>query len=215
MIRFGLHIKIRLPPVRRMTFSPFHFLQKMSTTQKDSKEVWLNWLAITTIIMSASATLGSSKSAGYTANAMMSQNKASDQWAFYQAKSIKQHSFELQKDILQVQLVQSAPAMAAKFQTKVAEYDATIERYTQERKEIKAEAIRFEAERDRSQKNGKLFGSAIIYLQIGITLSALAALLKKRPVWWLSLVVGLAGLLYFANGFIYTYKTATVLIPMP
>lgn len=177
--------------------------------------MWLNWLAITTIIMSASATLGSSKSAGYSSNSMMSQNKASDQWAFFQAKSIKQHSFELQKDIIEVQLAQATPAVAAKFQAKLAEYDATIERYSKERKEVKATAEQFESERDRSQKNGKIFGSAIIYLQIGITLSALAALLKKKPVWYLSLVVGIIGMAYFINGFIYTYKAATLLVPTP
>lgn len=187
----------------------------MSTAATEKKEAWLNWLAITTIIMSASATLGSSKSAGFTSGAMMAQNKASDQWAYYQAKSIKQHSFELQKDILQVQLAQAPATTAAKFQTKLTEYDATIERYTKERKEVKADAERFESERDKSLKNGKLFGTAIIYLQIGITLSALAALLKKKPVWWLSLVVGIAGMLYFFNGFYYSYKGITLLVGMP
>lgn len=177
--------------------------------------MWLNWLAITTIIMSASATLGSSKSAGFTSGAMMAQNKASDQWAFYQAKSIKQHSFELQKDVLQAQLAQAPAATSAKFAEKLNAYDANIERYTKERKEVKADAERFEHERDLSQKNGKLFGTSIIYLQIGITLSALSALLKKKPVWWLSLVVGAAGMLYFFNGFYYAYKGATFLIGMP
>lgn len=174
--------------------------------------MWLNWLAITTIIMSASATLGSSKSAGFSTASMMNQNKASDQWAYYQAKSIKQHSFELQKDVLQVALAQVSPAVAAKFQTKLADYDANIERYHKERDEVMATAKHLEAERDLSQRNGKIFGTAIIYLQIGITLSALAALLKKKPVWVLSLLVGAAGMLYFVNGFLFAYKGITWLI---
>ena len=63
----------------------------------EKKEKWLNWLALTTLIFSAAATLGSSKAGGYSSKSMGEQIKASDQWAFYQAKSIKQHTFELQR----------------------------------------------------------------------------------------------------------------------
>jgi hypothetical protein len=46
-----------------------------------------------------------------------------------------------------------------------------------------------------------LFGIAVIFLQISILLSSIAALLKKKPVWILGLVVGAAGIFYFLDGF--------------
>ncbi len=184
----------------------------MSTTPKETKEVWLNWLAITTIIMSASATLGSAKSGNYGSAAMMAQNKASDQWAFYQAKSIKQHTYELQKDILQIQTTAAQPALVQAAHAKIIDYDSKIATYHKERDDIQTEAKKFEDERDRSQINGSIFGRSVIYLQIGITLSALAALLKKKPVWILSILVGIAGMLYFINGFVYACKGTTWMI---
>ena len=44
-------------------------------------------------------------------------------------------------------------------------------------------------------------GLAVIYLQIAILLSSIAALLKKPFIYWVGLAVGVVGLVYFANGF--------------
>ena len=72
----------------------------------DTKAAWLNWLAITTIIFSACATLSTFKGGGYSTKAVLAQSTASDQWAYYQAKSVKQHTCELQRDAFELQLLQ-------------------------------------------------------------------------------------------------------------
>jgi 1,4-dihydroxy-2-naphthoate octaprenyltransferase len=43
---------------------------------------------------------------------------------------------------------------------------------------------------------------AVIFLQIAILLSSIAALMKKKYVWVLGLVAGFAGIVYFVNGFL-------------
>jgi len=43
---------------------------------------------------------------------------------------------------------------------------------------------------------------AVIFLQIAILLSSIAALLKKKIVWGLGLAVGVVGLVYFTDGFL-------------
>jgi divalent metal cation (Fe/Co/Zn/Cd) transporter len=53
-----------------------------------------------------------------------------------------------------------------------------------------------------AQKHGAAFGLAVIYLQIGILLSSIAALLKQKPVYYLGLAVGVVGIVYFINGFL-------------
>ena len=63
----------------------------------------------------------------------------------------------------------------------------------------KAEA--FEKARDECQTHGSQFGLAVIFLQVTILLSSIAGLLKKKPVWYLSLVVGAVGILFFLDGF--------------
>jgi len=42
---------------------------------------------------------------------------------------------------------------------------------------------------------------AVIWLQIAILLSSIAALLKKKPLWLIGLAAGIVGLVYFGNGF--------------
>jgi uncharacterized protein DUF4337 len=55
--------------------------------------------------------------------------------------------------------------------------------------------------RDDAQKHGQTFGIAVIFLQIAILLSSIAALIKKRLVWLLGVAIGLVGIVYFCNGF--------------
>jgi Domain of unknown function (DUF4337) len=56
---------------------------------EEKKEPWLNYLALTTVILAVCATLSTFKGGGFSTRSVLSQTQASDQWAFYQAKSIK------------------------------------------------------------------------------------------------------------------------------
>src|SRR5690242_11287416 len=102
----------------------------------EKKEKWLNWLALTTLIFSAAATLGSSKAGGYSGKATSSQILASDQWAFYQAKSVKQHTYELQRDALSLQELSAPEAAQPKYKETLDRYAKELTRYDGEKKEI-------------------------------------------------------------------------------
>lgn len=167
----------------------------------DKKEKWLNWLALTTLIFSAAATLSSYKGGGYSGKAMMAQNMASDQWAFYQAKSIKQHSYELDRDLLNLQVLHAPEAVQPKYHEAIERYSKEIERYKTEKKEIETKARDHEKIKAESQRYGGVFGLAVLYLQVGIMLAALGALLKKKLLWIIGLAPGVYGLVYFLNGF--------------
>ena len=58
-----------------------------------------------------------------------------------------------------------------------------------------------EAERDVATRHSKAFGLAVILLQLAILLSSIAALMKKKSVWALGLVLGALGAVAFANGY--------------
>jgi hypothetical protein len=49
------------------------------------KTPWLNWLALTTVILALCATMATFKGGGYSTKSVLTQTQASDQWAFYQA----------------------------------------------------------------------------------------------------------------------------------
>lgn len=173
---------------------------------EEKKESWLNYLALTTVIFAVCATLSTFKGGGFSTRSVMSQSQASDQWAFYQAKSIKSYMYQMQKENLELKLKDLSRGTAREtvnsYQEKIADYARKIEKYEQEKTEIQDKAKQLEGVRDEAQKHSKAFGMAIIFLQIAILLSSIAGLLKKKPVWYAGLATGVVGLLFFMDGFL-------------
>jgi hypothetical protein len=56
---------------------------------EEKKEPWLNYLALTTVVFAVCATLSTFKGGGFSTRSVLNQSYAADQWAYYQAKSIK------------------------------------------------------------------------------------------------------------------------------
>jgi len=169
----------------------------------EKKEPWLNHMALVTVILAVCATLSTFKGGGYSTQSVINQTQASDQWAFYQAKSTKQHLHELQVTQFQLQVMTlpaNSPAAAA-YAKKAEEYLVEIERYNAEKKEIEVAARELEKKRDDAKLHGKPFGIAVMFLQVAILLNSIASLMKAKKIWWTALPVGLAGLVYFVNGF--------------
>ena len=172
--------------------------------EEEKKEKWLNFLAVATVIFAVCATLSTFKGGSYSTKSLLSQSQASDAWSHYQSKSTKGYLYEIQKTMLELQ----AKHLATKDNQVVEDYDKLISdfskkigKYDQEKKDIQKEAAQFESIRDEAQKHSKPFGIAVIFLQIAILLSSIAALLKKKLVWYLGLAVGLFGMIYFIDGF--------------
>jgi len=177
---------------------------------EEKKERWLSWLALTTVIFAVGATLATFKGGSYSTRALLSQTQASDQWAYFQAKSIKGNLYALQKEQLELQRDTLSPALPAA--TK-AVYDARIaasaerqQKYEREQAQIREQAEALEKNRDLCKRHQAAFGVAVIYLQITILLSSIAALLKRRPLWYAALALGAFGMVQFANGFLLLFE---------
>jgi hypothetical protein len=67
---------------------------------EEKKEAWLNYLALMTVIFAVCATLSTFKGGGYSTRSVMSQSQASDEWAFYQSKSIKSYMYQMQNILI-------------------------------------------------------------------------------------------------------------------
>jgi hypothetical protein len=179
---------------------------------EDKKEKWMNYLAMTTVIFAVCATLSTFKGGGYGSRALLNQTSASDQWAFYQAKGIKsaltsnqKDNLELQKEMLTIET--HSKEDLSKYDTKISACESEIKRYESEKIAIKAKAEAFEKARNDCQAHGNQFGLAVIFLQVTILLSSIAGLLKKKPVWYLSLAIGVIGIVFFIDGFFLFFKT--------
>ncbi len=170
---------------------------------EEKKEPWLNYLALTTVVFAVCATLSTLKGGGFSTRAVMSQSQASDQWSYYQAKSIKGYLYELQKEKLELDAkMQKSGAVKSDLEKRIVSYGDKIKRYDDEKKEIMKKAEDLEKQRNDSQKHSGAFGIAAMFLQIAILLSSIAALMKQKYFWLIGIGAGCAGLLYFANGFL-------------
>jgi hypothetical protein len=160
----------------------------------------LRTIALTTALFAAFAAVASLL-AGGTVNEALTlkteatqlQAQASDQWAYYQAKGIKAVVFESQKGLL---LSADKPVPP--------DTDKNISRYKDEQQEAKKKAEEFEHARDEKSNEADhlihqhhYFAYSVALLQVAIALGAVAALTRKRPVWFGSAVLGFVGACIF------------------
>jgi hypothetical protein len=175
---------------------------------EEKKEPWLNYLALTTVIFAVCATLSTFKGGGYSTKSVISQAQASDQWAFFQAKNIRENMYRIQKENLELQAKITGaqnPDSYNKYEEAIKSADEKIGKYVKEKGEIQIEAKKLESKRDDAQKHGQPFGIAVIFFQVSILLSSIAALFKQKSIWYLALPIGCVGLFYFIDGFFLFY----------
>src|SRR6201981_2094808 len=66
-----------------------HLHEQAHETAKHSSETWISWVALSTAILAVLAAIAALLSGMHANEAMMSQIESSDQWSYYQSKSIK------------------------------------------------------------------------------------------------------------------------------
>ena len=170
----------------------------------EQKQNWLNFLALTTVLLAVGATVSTLNVGKFSNRSILKQTLASDQWAYYQAKSIKGYLYELQKEKLEMELKLIASTASKEtledYEKKIAKYASQIKKYESEKAEIMKEARSLEQQRDEVALHSQSFGLAVILLQLAILLSSMATLMKKKALWVTGLVLGVVGVVYFANG---------------
>jgi hypothetical protein len=169
--------------------------KKSFFTIESLKEKLSTLIAITTVLLAVCATLASFKAAGYGNRMVLAQSQASDQWAFYQAKSIKETAYQVQRDVLVLAMQQSGQPEI--YKSKIAEYEKEAARYKQEKNEILKEAQMREQARDVAKAFNASFGQSMIFLQVGILLSSLASIHKSIHYWAMGAVGGSIGVVMF------------------
>ena len=127
---------------------------------------------------------------------LMMQNRATDQWAYYQAKNIRRHNYEMGVDMLSLVEFKDKDA-AGKVREK---YQKEADRYTKEQAEIEEQAKDFEAESARAQRKADRYDLGEVFLEIALVISSLALLSRKQIFWYLGMLSGVAGLAIAVTG---------------
>lgn len=144
--------------------------------------------------------------------------KASNTWAFYQAKNVRQTMYELAVEDLEAKLAAGtiAPAERPAAEARIKDYKATIARYDSEpdrsapsdplkgegKKQLSAQARAYEQAFDRASQRDNAFDLAEVLLQLALVLGSVAILALNRWILILSGLLGLLGSLLTLNGFL-------------
>jgi hypothetical protein len=105
---------------------------------------------------------------------------ANNQWAWYQAKNMRQVLYE-------------TAAVESKIPNNQHRFEAEAARMKADKEEIMAKARALEAERDLARERSPWFTWSGSILQIGIVLLTASILAVSMPMFWVSVVVGSVG----------------------
>ncbi len=136
---------------------------------------------------------------------LLAQQQSSDQWAFYQAKVIREHQYRAQKMRLEVELAERGPLMKPEARQRhedlLKKFAEEEKRYNAEKKDIEKDAKKLEHERDLYRDKDPYFIFAEGLLQIAIVTASVAILATSRPMFFFSLALALGGALLTLNGY--------------
>ena len=158
-----------------------HLHEQVHESAEHSGAVWISWVALSTAILAVLAAIAGLLSGQHANEAMMSQIEASDQWGYYQAKSIK-------AAVLDAKIALSA--------TPSEQDREKTAKYQEEESEIKLEAEHKEAAAKSNFHKHEVFARGVTMFQIAIAIAAISALTKRRRFWIVSLLFGGVGCVF-------------------
>ena len=170
----------------------------------EHRSLWIVYLSFSTALIAVLAAIAALESGAFSNEALIQKNEAllaqaqaSDQWAYYQAKSVKAAIYASQAAATQ----SSNPDLANKAQQQAERYSKEEEEISKAAKEREKEVAEKAELSAVSMEHHHRFAYSVTMFQISIALAAVAALSKQKGVWFAGLVVAAAGLIYFADGF--------------
>ena len=169
------------------------------------KRHWVDHAARTTAVLAVLAAVSSGQYANQFSRTILAQAEASDQWSYYQAKSIKRHIVAGQVELLRA-LATTAPQAQAALDKLQADDVASVKKYEQELAEAKIKAVKIETDKRLHERQGNWFQGAFIILQAGVVLCTIASSSRRKELWVLAIALGLAGLAVVGYGFMLGLK---------
>jgi len=168
----------------------------------ESKNRLNNWVAVSVALVSVFMSVTKVKDDNIVQAMLQTKSDAVDKWNEYQSKKLKHHMAELGLNQLQALEVLAPGKSAAEFAAQRKQYQATISRYQSEEAELMKKAKAHEKEYDDLNYRDDQFDLSDAALSISLGMLAVASLVNKRKLLYLSwvfagfgVVMGLAGLI--------------------
>jgi hypothetical protein len=170
--------------------------EHMAHKEKEKRDRWIKYVSLTMVVIAVLSAIATLKGGGFSTatlkqmnEATYNQAQASDQWSQYQAESIKQKLYDIEKD--QLAAAQGSNSVA------VLGVKARVDKYEKEKADISAKAKDFEGKRDTARGNAlsaaersKAMGYSLTTFQMSIAMGAMCLIVKKKPLWFVAMTLG-------------------------
>jgi hypothetical protein len=158
----------------------------------EGKEKWVLYVALTTAIIAVLAAITGLIANDHADEAMLAQIKSSDQWAFYEAKSIKSEEIATSNKILVALGKTVAPQDSAKIKSNKAD-----------QAKIMADAKSLEKESVEHGVKHKILARGVTLFQIAIAIGAISIITKRKILWITSVGFAAIGIFFLLQGTVF------------
>lgn len=173
-------------------------------------KVFTRRVALTTAIFAVFLAIASLGGNNATKEMLLAQQQASDQWAFYQAKAIREQLYMSQKIRMEAELLERGgmmrPEARKHYESVLNKMGAEEARYRTEKKKIEEEAKALEHERDIKRNKDPYFDYAEVLLQIAIVMASISILATSRQIFYFAVFVASLGIVLTINGYLLIFR---------
>lgn len=169
-------------------------LQEAAERAKERKELAPVSLTMAILaVMVASVTL-----LGHRAHTeeILLQTKATDQWAYYQAKNMRRNNLEALDELLTA-LQNTDPKKTEEVRQ---QFHQEIDKYRDQQKDIQAEAKGLESDVKLATRRADRFDLGEVFLEIALVVTSITLLTDRRGYWYMGMVLAAVGVVFAISG---------------
>jgi len=131
--------------------------------------------------------------------AVLFQNRTTDDWNLYQAHKIRQYDTQLITDMLSTLPIRDQAAA-----NKITDgYKSHLQKWNQDLAEAQDKAREDEEQVQHFERRANRFDLGEALLEIGLVITSITLLTRQRAYWYLGLAFGLSGMVVATLGFIH------------
>lgn len=157
---------------------------------RETGDSWINRAAATAAVLAALAAVSSALSSHHLTLSGRNQIQANDEWSHYQAKSIKAAVLRSKGDVISA-IGKTAPEGDA---SKLQEYEHDLDH-------LKEQAEAHEIASELNLTRHEVLERGVTLFHIAIAVVAIAVLTRAPAFWYVSLLAGIAGIVFLAQSF--------------
>jgi hypothetical protein len=178
-----------MPPMEEIEPPIEHAQEEIHHHAQHSPERWVSWVALSSALIAALAAVTALLAGHHANHGMLDQLRASDQWAYFQAKGVDQKLFEVERNLLEAQ----GKALPKEHADKLAKYE-------EQRAELNKQAREHQEAAEEHMARHVILAKGVTLFQIAIAVAAISVLTRRPRFWGVAMAFAAVGVFFLCQG---------------